>query len=97
MTIWQRIRITRFKYDLQSYVSHLVHSYISAKTEFEHDILTIYLIEPELGLILVLTYTLDQIKIARKSTAYRNKILSEIRHEISLGYPEIKLFEDIDN
>lgn len=35
MTIWQRIRVTRFKYDLQGYVSHLVHRYTSVKTEFE--------------------------------------------------------------
>lgn len=96
MTIWQRIRVTRFKWDLQGYVSHLVHRFVSARAEFEHDIVTIYLIEPELDLILVLSYTLRQIKIAQKSKASRNKILSEIRYEISLGYPEIIFFEDTD-
>lgn len=94
MTIWQRIRVTRFKYDLQDYVSHLVYHHVSARTEYENGIIIIYLIEPELDLMLMLSYTLDQIKLARKNKPYRNEILSGIRYEIALGHPEIKFYDN---
>lgn len=94
MTFWQRLRATQFKYDVQGYVSDLVHNYVSVRTEYQNGLFTIYIIESEIDLIVMQSYTLDEIKLARTSKAYRNEILKGIRNQISLGYPDIKLFDN---